>query len=667
MKNRNLILLPVALTICFVAVTNFFFSTKANTVKEINDSFTTDKARKSGDVPDYIAYELFLRTVADGNARGLIKRAGFDDDEVEKIMSEAYSLNSILESADRKAREIKENRSKLSKSQTRAELLNLQGKKDEIITRVVNRYLPSNLRNEGMNKLRNFINSDVKRKIQVISSNSPQKSEEVSFVRTSNKYPPMTQSTDTVYLYSIAWQDGMTVFGSGALSEQYTSQTSYRATTTVTAPSGRLNLTQSDWSYATLTNSAGLSIDVEDGTYSIQTNFEEQQGYYDEYGSFYGSGSSLAGSSISSYTVAPTVSITGVDPSTDVELRPGESKTFRVAVQATGGVATGTTVDLEFNEVANFNDVNYSLDDRTKRFSFGSAGTTVNTSFRVSVNSASPPGNVLNKARIDRAVAPNGTEVAVGTRESGNISFTVRSSPTSRCNECFDPTPGCPCYQGDGGFGSLRQSCSPPPKFVKAGFPSKKSASPLCICTSSPILLDIAGNGFAVTSAANGVPFDFNGDGIMGSKLAWTVANSDDAWLVLDRNQNKRVDNGQELFGNATPQPPPPDGEERHGFRALAEYDKPANGGNGDGKITRSDSVFGKLRLWQDKNHNGISEAEELSRLPALDVVAFFLDYQESRRTDEYGNQFKYRAKVRDAQGARVGRWAWDVFLTTAR
>lgn len=188
----------------------------------------------------------------------------------------------------------------------------------------------------------------------------------------------------------------------------------------------------------------------------------------------------------------------------------------------------------------------------------------------------------------------------------------------------------------------------------------------LCRCEpQSPIVVDVEGDGFDLTDNAGGVLFDLNADGVK-ERLSWTAAGSDDAWLALDRDGDGTVDDGRELFGNYSPQPEPPTGTEKNGFLALAEFDKAATGGNSDGVIDKQDGSFNRLLLWQDTNHNGVSEDGELHTWRALGLKSVDLDYRESRRRDERGNWFRYRAKVKDKRGHQLGRWAWDVFLVPA-
>jgi hypothetical protein len=239
-----------------------------------------------------------------------------------------------------------------------------------------------------------------------------------------------------------------------------------------------------------------------------------------------------------------------------------------------------------------------------------------------------------------------------------NFSTSTCHSDQQTCPETCNPYSGNPPPIQEGNPDGPVDYCR-----YEFGCPPDDSASGNCCINPSPIVIDVAGNGFSLTDGNNGVHFDMGGDGPK-ELIAWTSSASDDAWLVLDRNGNGIIDNGAELFGNFTPQPDPPAGTTRNGFLALREYDKQANGGNEDGVIDDRDAVFSSLRLWQDTNHNGFSEPSELHTLPQLNIDSISLDYKESNKTDQFGNRFRYRAKVY-ANHSQLGRWAWDVFLVT--
>jgi hypothetical protein len=179
----------------------------------------------------------------------------------------------------------------------------------------------------------------------------------------------------------------------------------------------------------------------------------------------------------------------------------------------------------------------------------------------------------------------------------------------------------------------------------------------------SPLVVDTTGGDFKMTSAEDGVVFDILGNG-KPMQISWTAPDSGVAFLALDRNGNGVIDNGKELFGSATSQPVSP---ALNGFAALAEFDKPENGGNGDGIIDQRDAVYSQLLLWIDQNHDGVSQPNELHHLNDLGLSSISLTFRKSRRTDKFGNSFIYFSKTnieQDRGDAQVHRVMYDVFLT---
>jgi hypothetical protein len=122
---------------------------------------------------------------------------------------------------------------------------------------------------------------------------------------------------------------------------------------------------------------------------------------------------------------------------------------------------------------------------------------------------------------------------------------------------------------------------------------------------SSPLVLDLDGDGIETQGLPAGAFFDHAGDGFA-ELTGWVGA--DDGLLVLDRNGNGAVDHGGELFGNETILQ---DGRTAtDGYQALAELDHDANG-----KVDAGDPVWSRLRIWRDADGNGASEAGELHAL----------------------------------------------------
>jgi len=153
---------------------------------------------------------------------------------------------------------------------------------------------------------------------------------------------------------------------------------------------------------------------------------------------------------------------------------------------------------------------------------------------------------------------------------------------------------------------------------------------------SDPLTLDLDGDGIETVppSSTNPILFDHDGDGLK-SGTGWIKA--DDGFLVLDRNGNGSIDDGTELFGDSTPVFDATGnviGKAADGFDALVQQDS-----NGDGVVNSSDAHFAALRVWQDLNQDGISQAGELKTLDELGIAGINVGKTEHSKVLPGGNE----------------------------
>ena len=146
----------------------------------------------------------------------------------------------------------------------------------------------------------------------------------------------------------------------------------------------------------------------------------------------------------------------------------------------------------------------------------------------------------------------------------------------------------------------------------------KEMSTSARVAGSDPLVLDLDGDGIELTAISTGRSprFDTDGDGFA-EFTGWVGA--DDGMLALDANGNGIVDDGSELFGNAS----------QTGFGELATHDN-----NGDGKIDAGDSVFSQLRVWRDLDQDGRTDAGELFTLSDLGIASISLTSSATNTTN---------------------------------
>jgi hypothetical protein len=193
--------------------------------------------------------------------------------------------------------------------------------------------------------------------------------------------------------------------------------------------------------------------------------------------------------------------------------------------------------------------------------------------------------------------------------------------------------------------GRARFVPNPPPLYQKSTGAKPLTTYERRSCASAILIATGSDQFYPLTTVADGVRFDIDGDG-NAEQVSWTHPSASVAFLAVDRDGDGAITSGKELFGRHTWPGAP------NGYAALADMAIDSNGGVARGSVSENDPLFARLLLWTDDNHDGVSQKPEL-RLVGDFLSDIGLGYRGESGRDPVGNLFLYEgwAYLRTAQG----------------
>lgn len=168
------------------------------------------------------------------------------------------------------------------------------------------------------------------------------------------------------------------------------------------------------------------------------------------------------------------------------------------------------------------------------------------------------------------------------------------------------------------------------------------------------LVLDLDGDGLFLSDRYTPVEFDLDGDGAR-EVLSWTAAARNEGFLWLDVDRDGVVDSAAELVGTRLRLPDPGAAPVESGFDVLRTLDAAARGGNGDGLLTGADRGWRELRVWVDRNHDGVAGPKEVAGLEDWNLVELRLAHRNERRVDGGLNLHRSVGSFKRLGGLRAG------------